>query len=185
MTNPTRHGLRPLRRPLAAPGFTLVELLLVMFVMGVLVALVVGVGSYVIESGRKTETIQKQQLLISAIRAYYKITQTYPIDRDPNYPNDPNRSIDGLIWCLAGNMVQAATAEERDRIKREISQATAPFLSAINGDPKLDAFDKPMRFYRYPGLGGKPLILSGGPDEDFGDRNADKRQDNIRSDTRE
>ena len=164
-------------------GFTLVELLLVMFVLAVLVALVVGVGSYVIDEGRKAETLAKMNLLMAAIRTYHDVTETFPAHIDPNNPNDPNYSIQALVDCLEGRFVDnRLAAEERKKRANAIRRVTRPFVDRIVGGSKVDAFESMMRYYPDRGAGGRPLILSAGPDGDFGDRRQDRREDNIRSD---
>lgn len=164
--------------PAGRRGFTLVELLLVMFVMAVLVSLVVGVGTYVIEQGRRDETLSKQALLMSAINAYHRVTHKYPSDRHPDSPDDPNASIDALMLYLRAEQNTGGDMAE------EILEATRHHLQAIAGNEKLDAWGNMMRYYAKLGLGGKPLIVSPGPDEDFGEDDTDYRKDNIRSDTK-
>jgi prepilin-type N-terminal cleavage/methylation domain-containing protein len=158
-------GRRPRRR-----GFTLVELLLVMFVLSVLVALVVGVGSYVIEQARITETVANQQALIAAIDAYRKVTGQFP---DGNGLGD----IEVLMTALQPD----GNAPREVEIRKEVT----PFLKAGSGSLMVDAFGSTMKYYAGKGLGGKPLIISAGPDGDFGDIPVDetKQRDNIRSDT--
>ncbi|MGB2824953.1 MAG: prepilin-type N-terminal cleavage/methylation domain-containing protein [Phycisphaerae bacterium] len=159
-------GRRPRRR-----GFTLVELLLVMFVLSVLVALVVGVGSYVIEQARITETVANQQALIAAIDAYRKVTGYFP---------DAN-GLEGDIESLMDTLQPDGNAPREVEIRKEVT----PFLKAGSGSLMVDAFGTTMKYYARRGLGGKPLVVSAGPDGDFGDIpvNETKQRDNIRSDT--
>jgi len=201
-------GRRPAaRRPGARTqgGFTLVELLLVMFVLSVLVALVVGVGRYVIEEGRKQETITSQDRLMAAIAAYRKVTGEVPAS-DPNgYGN-----IDFLVTQLEFNLekedLDPSVQPESDFRKRypqlapklwelfpakaEIREATTPFLGGAGEGTsfRIDAYGKEMAYYADRGLGGMPVIISAGPDGQFGmgtgKEEEDKREDNIRSDTR-
>ncbi len=163
-------------RPGRAGGFTLIELLLVMFVMAVLVALVVGVGTHVIEEGRKTETRDRQNRMLAAIDAYYKV-----MGKVPPHAGDPNDSLTELVDHLRGR------EEGDEKLKRDIYKETNAYLGASDGELSLDAFNKPMRYYSDRGVGGRPLIISAGPDGEFGDgttnRERQRREDNIRSDT--
>lgn len=206
-------------------GFTLVELLLVMFVMSVLVALVVGVGTYVIDRARMEETVTTQTRILAAVAAYRNVT-----NRVPDTASDPNTSLGQLITTLraeenakewANGTSYAAGDIARDNpdasywtcafahsapgqlftfaqaraanvtywkmhtLKTKIYRATKPFLGEGTTVSTTDAYGVQMRYYSDRGLGGKPLILSAGPDGDFGRLSEKRRKDNIRSDTRE
>ncbi len=159
-------------RPPAGPsGFTLVELLLVMFVLSILVALVVGVGSYVIEQARITETVETQLTLLAAVDAYRRVTGDFP---EPNQTVEEG-SIEGLLTILQASGDASALGEE-------IRKQTLPFLQS-GGSLQVDAFGNPMHYYPRRGIGGKPLVISAGPDGDFGEMDESKQRDNIRSDT--
>lgn len=185
----------PERAPERAPGrarpkagsrrhaFTLIELLLVMSIMAVLVAMVVGVGSYIIEEGKKKQTQQLMDHLRGAVQAYHRVTRgEYPLDRlpDANSFYDANQSFRALSMCLRG-----LSPPCKSEYTPAIVQATKPFLDQV-GDPNgmTDGWGRKMRYYRNRGVGGKPVFLSPGPDEDFGDEptRAKKRLDNVRSD---
>ena len=160
-----------------AKGFTLIELLLVMFILTVLVALGVGVASYVIDQARITETVAAQQTLISAIEAYKRATGSYPA-YDPN-SDGTDLSVYTVVQTLKGD--RAANDEQR----KEIQEATMASIQVGGFDT--DGFGTPMRYYARRGLGGKPLVVSAGPDGKFGDEDdqtdESKKRDNIRSDT--
>ncbi len=154
-------------------GFTLVELLVVMFVMSVLVALVVSVGSYVMTQGRKKQTIAKQDRLLAAIDAYRNVTGGVP-----PHPQDANDSMSQLLDYLLGGHAGD------DDARREIVKATRPILGTNPSAHGRDTWGATMRYYRDQGVGGKVLIISPGPDGDFGEYDEDNREDNIRSDVR-
>jgi hypothetical protein len=149
----------------------------VMFVMAVLVALVVGVGTRVIEEGRKKETVSRQVRMLAAVDAYFKV-----MGEVPPHTGDPNESMTKLIEYLRGRK------EGDGKLKRDIYEETKAYLGASDGELSLDAFNKPMRYYSDRGVGGRPLIISAGPDGEFGDgttkQERQRREDNIRSDTR-
>ena len=179
-----------LARRVGRRGFTLVELLLVMFVMSALVALVVGVGSWVIDQGRIKETHGKQDRLLRAIDVYRKITGKVPPDRqdtnndgkiDEQDAYEPAQSIEALL-----RYVQPTGGAS---LQKTIYEETLPYLSQGGTGYRMDAFNTQMRYYTSRGLGGKPLIVSAGPDGQFGDgttREAkEQRKDNVRSDTKD
>ena len=185
MLDGARHD-RPAGRRGPREGFTLVELLLVMFVMSVLVALVVGVGRYVIRQGREQETLGNQDRLIAAVDAFRKVLGKYPM-------HDPNGTgrIDYLMEQLNGdaNTLQLAFRDMSfsEDLREEIREATESYLG-LGGEGSVfesDAWGHEMLYYRDRGAGGKPLIISAGPDGDFGEEVEEKRADNIRSDSRE
>ena len=53
-----------------ATGFTLVELLIVMFILSVLIAIIVSVAGYVMRNANEKETAATQALLMNAIEVY-------------------------------------------------------------------------------------------------------------------
>ena len=145
----------------------------------VMVPLVIGVCRGPSSHSRREETIAGQNRLLAAIAAYRKITGERPPDRDPpGSPYDSAKSMDVLLACLQGNRAQSAATG------REIADATAPFLGEDADILATDAWGRRMRYYADRGLGGRPLILSAGPDGEFGEDNEAKRKDNIRSDSR-
>jgi prepilin-type N-terminal cleavage/methylation domain-containing protein len=179
-----KHSVRaagPARR-----GFTLVELMLVMFILSVLVALVVGVSWYVIQQARKAETISNQTRLMAAVEAYRKTTgklpydkQPYDADYNPNGPRDyhmePEKHMKRLLLVLTGQIPKNPAAEK----------ATKAWLGDTSTN---DAYGKSMVYFSDKGVGGKPVVISAGPDGVFGyEKNlADPqryKEDNIRSDT--
>jgi prepilin-type N-terminal cleavage/methylation domain-containing protein len=171
-------------------GFTLVELLLVMFVMSVLVALVVGVGSYVVELERKKETVATQERWLAALEAYRNVTQKYPDTNTTILPGGTNEKINTYPGSMS-DLVAALQGAKDPSMTAKIYQATKAYVGeGSTGSTTVplsmnDAYGTPMRYYKDKGVGGKPLILSAGPDADFGVTNDKKRTDNIRSDTRE
>jgi prepilin-type N-terminal cleavage/methylation domain-containing protein len=181
-------------------GFTLVELLLVMFILSVLVGLVVGVSWYVIEEGRKKETLSSQKKLMAAIDAYRKVTGHVPgttegVSYEPDSSSqdkwDPARVMGRLLICLTTGEGDGTVAVD---FNSPLYKATLPFLGDASHPPitpTTDAYGKPMLYLNDKGVGGKPVIVSAGPDGKFGyekeyklypDRQKQYQKDNIRSD---
>jgi len=191
----TRHDIRAVRpeRP-SRWGFTLVELLLVMFILSVLVGLVVGVSWYVIEEGRKKETLGSQKRLMAAIDAFRKVEGHVPgaiaaegVSYEPDSSAadkwDPDKLMPRLIFVLSTGS-PTGTVD----VNLPLYRATRPFLDGVS---TTDAYGKSMLYLKDGGVGGKPVIVSAGPDGVFGYEKAYKtnptqqkqyQKDNIRSD---
>ncbi|MHC4563663.1 MAG: type II secretion system protein, partial [Planctomycetota bacterium] len=59
-------------------GFTLVELMVVMMILGILVAMAVGIGNIVIEGISRQETAEYQRIVISAVSKFHGIKGRLP-----------------------------------------------------------------------------------------------------------
>lgn len=184
------HAARPVRP--SRWGFTLVELLLVMFILSVLVGLIVGVSWYVIEQGRKQETLSGQKRLMAAIDAYRKVTGSVPnvvYKPDLTSSSDPTLVMSLLLTCLRTGSPTGILD-----VNSPLYRATLPFLGDDSHPPitpTTDAYGKSMLYLYDGGVGGKPVIVSAGPDGKFGyekDYRGNStlqkqyQKDNIRSD---
>jgi prepilin-type N-terminal cleavage/methylation domain-containing protein len=61
-------------------AFTLVEMLAVVLVIGILVAIIVGVAGNVIQRANREKTKQTMRVISNAISAYYDENKAYPPD---------------------------------------------------------------------------------------------------------
>lgn len=146
-------------------AFTLVELMVVMFVMMVLVALAVGVSKYVMDKSARDQTITTQAILMMAVRAYGDIP--------------PDATGMNTLWSKL-KQVPAA--------KRHLEKLNSTVVSRSNkAFTVLDGYGNPMKYDSIGGLGGGPVFISGGPDgvikNDPG-TTENEVTDNIRSDGR-
>lgn len=182
-------------------GFTLVEILVVILILGILVSLVVGVGRYVMQDADRRKTSSIQSILIHAVNVYREQKGAYPtqladadITANPR-PTDPSfygsrfaGSTADAMWAAALRMTnlldQLAADPKAVAILQKLPPEaiycpTQPFLGTT-GQHKVarDAYDMPMD-YRAAGAGGAPVIISGGPDRSMG---PGYDGDNIRSD---
>jgi prepilin-type N-terminal cleavage/methylation domain-containing protein len=192
MARPGRPSLR---------GFTLVELLLVMFILSVLLALVVGVSWYVIEEGRKKETIVRQKNLLAAIDAFRKVTGRVPGENAGDQVTfDPDSSVTykynagEMMQKLSNLLTSGSPTNQNPDVTTPLYKATSPFLGQAGGTMTTDAYGNSMLYIRDGGVGGKPVIVSAGPDGKFGfggktdgsttnvPANKQQQKDNIRSD---
>jgi prepilin-type N-terminal cleavage/methylation domain-containing protein len=176
-----------------ARAFTLVELLLVMFILAVLVSLVVGVGTYMIEDAKRRETEQIQAHVVCALAEYEKINDgNYPPDRVSNYAAANCSYAPDLTYKSdeSGKILYDYLLGKKGDKASLVAIANEPYKPKLNS-AMADAFGRPMRYYLLGAtavnskpVGGKPLVMSAGADGDFGDINVRKVKDNIRSDGR-
>ncbi|MEN6505196.1 MAG: type II secretion system protein GspG [Planctomycetaceae bacterium] len=148
-------------RNFPVPGFTLVELLAVLTILTLLVAMAVGVGTYVMDKAKKTNTENVQKMVLSAIDAYQSVAGAYPAS---------SADTASLVTALKG---QRLSKEKFDRIPAEYLDST--------GAKILDGYGKEMRYESNGGFGNAPVLISGGKD---GIIDAPSDTDNIRSDGR-
>ncbi len=144
------------------------------------ILLVTGIIEVPSPEARREETVRRQYTLLAAIDAYRKVTGRFPPDAE-----DANRichAENSMRWLLK-HLTGAKTTDPDEG--RKIAKETFPFLGSSPEELTKDAYGNTMRYYAERGMGGKPLILSAGPDGEFGDEaeNQQKRMDNIRSDT--
>ncbi|MFP4052372.1 MAG: type II secretion system protein [Phycisphaerae bacterium] len=149
------------RKPHSAAGFTLVELLVVMFIMSVIVALIVGVGKYVSDGAGTKQTRAAQAIVMRAIAAYHDQFKFYP-DVDTT------------------KKLTDALEESEDAWKIMTGMGQDHFSGA--GGMLTDGFGNEMRYKPKGGFGDRPVLISAGPDGVFGEDDDDKGGDDIYSD---
>jgi len=187
MSGPARTTQRLTPPPVAAPAargraFTLIELLVVILILGILVALVVGVSDYVMGEAARKQTQESQRILVNALQAYYDNS------RPRAYPPDMSES--ETEWSMqdsSGQLVQYLTVgadPNNPTPNHPACRAATEKLKDLAQeayDPPYfrDAYDNEMGYDTDGGIGGGPVIISAGPD---GDPNTET--DNIRSDGR-
>lgn len=155
---PVRHGCRPLR------GFTLIELLVVILIMGILLALGAGGAIYMLNGANRNKTITTQKLIIEAIAAFVDETGAEPVVSDN--PDEATAELLEKLWSSAA--------------ARETLQDLPDGAVKTNDSNKksfFDAYGTEMQYFRQGGLGGRPRLVSAGPDEDMA-----AADDNIFSD---
>ncbi|HAU36432.1 MAG TPA: hypothetical protein DCX07_01780 [Phycisphaerales bacterium] len=168
-----------------APAFTLVELLAVMFILAILAALVVGVGTYVMDESRRKKTEATQATLMQALEAYYNAgaPKAYPPDT-----NGTDASSVVLFKYLTNSHATKLTepppanlAPVRAAMKY-VNELSTEALPKEGATEFLDSWRHGMAYQKTGGFGGRPVIISAGPDGLTGDAAKDK--DNVRSDGR-
>lgn len=172
-----RGGVALFSRPCNG-AFTMVEMLAVLMILTILVALAVGVGVIVMAETKRKQTIATQQIVIEALQAYHDNNNNYPPEHITN--DDCSEVMTALL----------ADADANVLLKGLSSEAYA----GVSPAPLMDAYTKGMRYRGSGGLGGGPVLISSGKDEEFGfgandepgggDDDPDQKLDNIRSDGR-
>ncbi|MCJ7543473.1 MAG: type II secretion system GspH family protein [Phycisphaerae bacterium] len=179
--------------PAGRSGFTLIEVLVVIFILSILAAIVGSIAGYVMSSASRQETAATQKVLLAAIQAYYDAgnPKAYPPDHY-GATGDPNESGKVLVNFLTGKLDSAEP--NPDRSQTPAARAATEILlklpqEAWGGDPNravTDGWRNAMRYERDGGLGGRqPVVISAGPNGHFGDpSNAGdpNGEDDIRSD---
>ncbi len=179
-------------------AFTLVELLVVIFIIAILVSLVVGVATYVMDESAIKETEITQAMTMVVLNSFYELYNKYPADReDPSGSYDTDDSSRVLLKYLTGILEDdddleyltgqpTSTQAERDAEGKKIRDALSDSLlklpedAFIAGSPSriLDGWGKDMRYQKDGGFGGTPVLISDGPDQSY------PSDDDIRSDGR-
>lgn len=142
-----RTNKRPRRAHARRGGFTLLEVLLVLAILGVIMAMVVPQLL-----GRQQEAMIKAAAL--NIKGFEDAVKLYAADHDGEYPQGTSEDVVPLLL----------SAEDL-----ETGKPRAPYLENI----PLDPWDNPL-MYEYPATGnrqtlsGKPAIWSIGPDKQDG-----------------
>jgi prepilin-type N-terminal cleavage/methylation domain-containing protein len=166
-------------------AFTLVEMLVVVFVIGILVTIVVGVSKVVISRAAKDQTIVSMKVILGAVEAYHEVKGYYPGEPpdpdDPSFPPVPSVGWiqrDWQAYVRGRNLYQQLDETPLAQAKLRGLGKDA-ILSIYNSWVFVDGFGKYMEYYRDLGAGATPLVLSAGADGDF-----NTQEDNIRSDDR-
>lgn len=141
-------------------GFTLIEMLVVILIIGILVALVVSVSGMIIRRGYIARTRTDLEMIMKAVQIFYEDTTPHAYPAGPNIRN---------LYQQLQTVPRAA-----DRLRK-----LDPKVSPANRRVFLDWFGFKLRYFPERGPAGSPLLISPGPDGDFG------TDDDIRSDGRE
>ena len=161
----------------ARPAFTLVELMIVIFILAVLVAIIVSISGYVTNKANEKDTAITQAILMNAIQAWRDKDTNNP-KRYPTITNEAN-SPQELIDQLTGNAAAGMTLDDpRVKAATEILLKLSKEAWPNSSRPVLDGWGNAMQYSSTGGLGGMPVIISHGPDTSRDD-------DDIRSDEAE
>lgn len=127
--------------------------------------LVVGISRYTMAKAAREQTIATQKVVMLAIERY----------RDANGGNYPHVGDSNDCSALMSALMHQGSLRARQAAKdalRDLPKETW----AGGGNPVFDGFGQPMKYEKAGGLGGTPVLISKGPDRQFG------TADDIRSD---
>ncbi len=152
-------------------GFTLIELMTVMFIMAIVVALVVGVGRFVMEEARRKETRNNQAIVMTAVEAYIEVARPYANEPEEAFPSE---DVKKFFYEIA--QVDNASGKENPTsfVIREQVAGFPPEWTEMGSFP--DGWGQSMVYERTGSANGGPVLISPGPDGEF------DTADDIRSD---
>jgi len=141
-------------------GFTIIEMLAVLFILAIIVALIASVSNYVMNEANKKDTRAAMAVIREAIDIYLEVNDVLP--------TEAGGSTVTMFTELKGN-------EQTFEIIHNLPDSA--FGSQNPRTRFYDAWENELRYYRSEGRGGGPVLISGGPDGNFS-----TTDDNIRSD---
>ena len=125
------------RVPQSSPGFTMIEILVVVAIIGILSALILGAAAYAMSKARRSRVETELATLVTAIQSYKSAKGFYPQDNPNNYSKSP------LFYELTGTVVT---------IYNSSPPIPASYYSATTGDT-LNAMRAPSDFFTVYGTG--------------------------------
>lgn len=170
--------IRKMKIKLKHSGLTLIEVLVSVTIIAILAAGLFAVGNYIDTQMKIERTKSTINLLVAALDQYFDFYHKFP---DPNGALEEYRTgcanDDNDIERLYYKLTLAPDA------KKILDQVNRKFLKDSDDDENpeiVDAWNENLRF-RYIDGWNFPVIISAGPDKDFGDHNPKKTEDNISS----
>ena len=118
-----------------AGGFTLVEMLALILIIGIIMTIVVGVSGVIIQDANRKQTLRRMEIVLQAIRAYRDDTGDWPDN----------------LGVLSGNTKSAKRLESLEP-------------DARSGSNYVDGFGNMISYRKTGARDGGPLLKSNGPD---------------------
>ena len=172
---PQSHAVASPRR--SVRGFTMVELLVVLMVLGILVAVVVGIGNYVIDEQHRTQTRSWQKTILQSVEKYVSINGSRPPKLHPvwvdkgmvsDVPQMRSRTLHQYLLNETGSF-EIIRGLPTGAVSFDI-----PFHSTAGDEfyvgEFFDSYGWIMDWHPTGGAAGTPVLVSRGPDQDFGYR---------------
>ena len=161
-------------------AFTLIELIIVIAIISILAALIVSGGRYVMSEADRKTTQTIQAITMQAIQVWFdNITpcQYPPGNGDAASPQELFDYLTGNADLNGDGSIDSADAQTSCVLAAREFLLKLPQAAFQRGDDCIrDGFGEPIRYSQFGGIGGRPVLISNGPDKEFGN------EDNIRSD---
>lgn len=149
-------------------GFTMIEMLIVIAILVIIVSLIVGVSGTLFQDVAKKQTITWQGIIMDAVETYQNNKHVYPGEGTTATPEGRSANLYAQL---------SAVPQSADKLKALGGDA----LDVTNKWFK-DAKGNVMDYRARAGMGGRPVIISPGPDAKLGTGTDADSKDNIRSD---
>ena len=139
-------------------GFTLVEMMVVIFVIGIIITIVVGVAGVVASRANDERSKATMGIVMSAITAYHDA-------HGDVWPGDAGANEIARCTNLLGQLTSDPNSAAANRL--------LPLDKASYGGPAgspyiLDGYGKSLDYSATKGAGGGPLLVSAGRDNNYG-----------------
>jgi prepilin-type N-terminal cleavage/methylation domain-containing protein len=171
-------------------AFTLVELMVVLVALGVLVAMVVGIGRRIAQDQNNKQTSANQKIIIGAVEIYHQIERTYPGQlhycvpvsgggycHDPAWQTAENYGTKGksnehwrmmTLTLFMSEVSECLDAYTRSDAFQNTGVADFAYVDSAALGTFTDAYGHCMDWDVDGGFGNSPVIVSVGADGFFG-----------------
>ncbi len=160
-------------------AFTLIEMLVAVFVIAILVVVVVGVSGIVVSRAAMEHTRNSMAIITEAVDAYRRTTGGALPGEPTEMPSPMSgwRKRDWRGYIRGRRLYEQMMA---NAAAQDVLAALPPdAIASPQGGNRtfVDGFGKYMDYSQSKGAKGAVLLISAGPDGDF-----DRQEDNLRSD---
>ena len=166
---------RGIRNP---AGFTMVELLAVIIIIGILVAIVTSVASRAMRKSAEQRTKVTMRVIMDALEVYREEFGVYPRFNVGNDYKKGNAQLYSLFWGGSSWGKEERFKLAKKRARERLRALPSDAISDQGGNRYfVDGFDNVMWYHPSGGAGGGAYLESAGADNKF-----EEEEDNLRSD---
>jgi len=175
----TRRGWRRGRTEYARAGFTLVELLAVILIIGILVAIVINVSNRAMRKAAEQRTKTTMRVIMSALEIYREEFGVYPSFKVGNDYRAGNAKLYSLFWGGGSWGSEERHKLAKKRARERLRTLPSDAVSDQGGNRYfVDGFQNVLWYHAKGGAGpGGAYLESPGADNSF-----EEEEDNLRSD---
>jgi len=128
--------MRPLIKSKSASGFTLVEMLTVMFIIGVLASLILGIHGFVNGKAARARAEGEIQAITAACESYKADNGTYPRGGPSNSAPVTEGAVTGTVPSLTQSSPPISPMKDGDPTASNYKSASQYLYGELAGDPK-------------------------------------------------